>query len=289
MLRKKASDALKGIQRLTQALSRHAVDGHLERYLIEDFIKHDYGAAYGITRRARAELVAKLRSVLDNVPSATRMLYHVVLARELLGLPAGMEGDVVECGAYKGASSASLSLACALVKRKLWVCDSFSGLPSGETRIRRDYAHLKIQGVYAEGMYAGSLGEVRENVAKYGNADRCEFLPGLFAETLPRLPAKLAFAFIDVDLTSSMKDCIRHIWPRLADEGLVYTDDSCDLEVVRVWFDDSWWRQELGERAPGYVGTGCGLPMSIAGSSLGYARKVSDLRKSYQTVPWLAP
>ena len=106
-------------------------------------------------------------------------------------------------------------------------------------------------------------------------------------ESLRAVGPKLVFAFVDVDLTSSMKDCIRHLWPRLADEGLIYTDDSCDMEVVRVWFDDAWWQQELGSRAPGYVGSGCGLPLSVAGSSLGYAQKVVDVRKSYQQSPWL--
>ena len=288
MLRTSASALLKRFYRLTQSASRHAVDAHVERYIIDDFVAGDYGSACGVTRAARQRLVEQIGAVLEHVPSATRMLYHVVLVREVLSVPKETPGDIVECGAYKGASSASLSLACALVGRKLWICDSFAGLPSAESEIRRDYAHLKVQGVYAAGMYAGSLDEVRRNVTRFGSAQHCEFLPGLFADTLSRLPARLAFAFVDVDLTSSMKDCIRHIWPRLADEALFYTDDSCDMEVVRAWFDEPWWRETLGVRPPGYVGTGCGLPVSLGGSSLGYARKVADVRKSYPSVPWLA-
>jgi len=289
LLRATASAILKRLYRLTQAGSRHAVDAHLERYFVDDFIDGDHGAAYGIDRAARAALVEKMRAVLAGVPSATRMLYHVVLARELLAVPPASRGDVAECGVFKGASSASLSLACALVGRKLWVCDSFSGLPSAESDIRRNYAHLKVQGHYAEGMYAGALEEVRGNIAKYGNLESCEFLPGFFSESLHKLPASLVFAFVDVDLTSSMRDCVRQIWPRLIDEGLLYTDDSCDLEVVRVWFDDAWWQKELGQAAPGYVGSGCGLPTSVGGSSLGYAQKVADVAKSYRSVSWLAP
>ena len=229
-----------------------------------------------------------MRAVTDHVPSATRLLYHVVLAREILDLPPGTEGVVVECGAYKGASSASLSLACSLTRRKLWVCDSFSGLPNAEADTTRDYPHLRLQGRYAKGMYAGALAEVRDNVTRYGAPGSCEFLPGLFAETLAQLPSRVAFAFVDVDLTSSMQDCIRHLWPRLADEAAIYTDDSCDMEVVRVWFDEAWWQREVGERAPGYVGSACGLPLAVGGSSLGYCRKVSDVRKSYQQGSWLA-
>jgi O-methyltransferase len=289
LLRQKAATAVKALYRLTQALSRQAVDSHLENFLIADFVRGDYGAAYGVTRAAREDLVAAMRRVLDNVPSATRLLYHVVLARELLALPAGMHGDVIECGAYKGASSCSLSLACALVGRKLWVCDSFAGLPSAEADVMRNYAHQKLYGHYSAGMYAGGLDEVRANVTRYGRIEQCTFVPGLFADTLPQLKSQFVLAFLDVDLTSSMQDCIGHLWPRLVDGGVVYTDDSCDMEVIRVWFDDAWWRQHLGQRAPGYVGTGCGLPMSVAGSSLGYVRKLADVRTAYQQSSWLAP
>jgi O-methyltransferase len=288
LLRQKAARALKGLYRLTQKLSTHAVDSHVERYVIDDFIRRDHGAAHGVTGRARADLVRRMRVVTDHVQSATRLLYHVVLAREILDLPPDSEGVVVECGAYKGASSASLSLACSLTGRKLWVCDSFSGLPDGEADTTRDYPHLRLQGRYTKGMYAGPLDEVRENVTRYGAPGCCEFLPGLFAESLARLPSKVAFAFVDVDLTSSMQDCIRQLWPRLADEAAIYTDDSCDMEVVRVWFDEAWWQRELGERAPGYVGSGCGLPLAVGGASLGYCRKVGDLRKSYEQSSWLA-
>jgi hypothetical protein len=138
-------------------------------------------------------------------------------------------------------------------------------------------------------MYAGSLAEVRDHVAKWGAIGQCEFVAGLFSDTLAKIQTSFVFAFLDVDLTSSIQDCIRHIWPRLVHEGVVYTDDSCDMEVVRAWFDDAWWQRELGERAPGYVGGGCGLPMSLAGSSLGYVRKITDVRKSYAKSPWLAP
>ena len=169
MLRRTASGVLKRIHRPTQAMSRHAVDNHIENYIVDDFLAGDYGAAYGITRPQRARLVDAMRAVAANVPSATRMLYHVVLARELLSVPPDAEGDVIECGVFKGASSASLSLVCALVKRKLWVCDSSAGLPSGEADITRQYSHLKVYGRYTQGEYAGSLAEVRANIERYGS------------------------------------------------------------------------------------------------------------------------
>ena len=286
MLRRKASGLLKDIYRLTQTLSRGSVDNHVENFIVHDFVNGDHGSAHGVDRRQRIELLEGMRAAASNIPSATRLLYHVVLARELLGISPAINGDVIECGVYKGASSASLSLACALIGRKLWVCDSFAGLPAGESDVTRNYPHQKVYGHYTEGMYAGTLPEVQENIRRYGNFDSCEFVRGNFSESLRSIGTRFVFAFLDVDLTSSMQDCIRHVWPRLVDEGFVYTDDSCDMEVVRVWFDDGWWRRELGARAPGYVGSGCGLPVSVGGSSLGYAQKVGSVEKSYEKASW---
>ena len=286
-LRRRASGLLKSIYRLTQAVSRNAVDNHIENYIIDEFVNGNYGATAGITRKDRFELVKKIRTAADNIPSATRALYHVILARELLKIPQTISGDVIECGVYKGASSASLSLVCALVGRKLWVCDSFAGLPVSESEITRNYPHLKVYGQYRQGMYSGALVEVQENIRKYGDLKSCEFVPGVFAESLRGFSAKLAFAFVDVDLTSSMQDCIKFLWPKLVDEGTVFTDDSCDMEVARVWFDDNWWQRELGLRAPGYVGTGCGLPLSVNYSSLGYVQKIASVQQSYAKAPFL--
>lgn len=117
----------------------------------------------------------------------------------------------------KGASSASLSLACAMVCRRLIVCDSFAGLPDKESDLLRNYPHLGVYGYYREGMYEGKLEEVRGNIGLYGNLSVCEFKVGLFEETLSSLDRSIAFAFLDVDLTSSMQDCIKFICPLLAD------------------------------------------------------------------------
>jgi hypothetical protein len=115
----------------------------------------------------------------------------------------------------------------------------------------------------------------------------CRFIKGFFSETLPHLNESVAFAFLDVDLASSLRDCARYLWPLLPEGGEIWTDDSCDMECVRVWFDDDWWGENLGMRSPGYVGSGCGLPLSPDFTSLGYTRKVSDPSKAYSKVEWL--
>jgi len=52
-----------------------------------------------------------------------------VIAMKLLELPIDMQGDVVECGCWKGGATVNLSLICKITGRKLKVYDSFEGLP----------------------------------------------------------------------------------------------------------------------------------------------------------------
>jgi O-methyltransferase len=259
----------------------------MEELVLERFYAEDVGRQYGLDRRAKEQLVESIKRNTQEIPCATYWVSHVVLVHEIINTPPEMVGDVVECGTWKGASSASLSLACRAVGRKLIVCDSFEGLPEDLPDAAHQYPHLSVYGYYKKGMYAGRLDEVKANIERFGDLSVCQFVPGYFSESLTALRDPIVFAFLDVDLLSSLQDCLRHVWPLLVEGGAVYTDDSCDMEVVRIWFDEEWWQQELGEHPPGYVGSGCGLPLNPDHTPLGYTRKMRAPQQSYKRVPWL--
>ena len=231
-------------------------------------------------------MVRRIKLAQSSIESATHWTYHLILGTQILSIPPAIEGAVVECGCFKGASTASLSILCERVGRTLYVCDSFEGLPEDDGTLHR-YPHFKAHGFYEKGMYAGALEEVKGNIRGHGVLDVCEFVKGFFCDTLPSLDGPFALVFADVDLASSMRDCIIYLWPKLEDNGYFYTDDSGDMELVRLWFDEAWWQEHLGCNAPGYVGSGCGLPISADRCTLGYAHKVADSSASYARVPWL--
>lgn len=266
---------------------KYFINSFIKLAVESEFINGGYGSQYGVTKNDRKQLIKKIRRQKKYVTFATNPLYHVVLAKEVLSIPKEREGVVIECGAFKGSTSVSLSLACKLTGRKLIVCDSFEGLPDQETDLVRNYPHLQIYGYYEGGMYEGTLAEVKSNISKYGSIEVCEFNKGFFSESLKRLTEPVAFAFLDVDLTSSIKDCIKYIWPLMPDGTILYTDDSCDMEVVKVWFDDNWWQDNIGTNAPGYVGSGCGLPLDVQICSLGYTTKIADIKNVYGKTDWL--
>ena len=53
------------------------------------------------------------------------------------------------------------------------------------------------------------------------------------------------------------------------------------LMLFHIWFDNKWWRENLNCDAPGYIGSGCGIPLGGKYSSLGYSIKNPD-KKNYE-------
>ena len=88
---------------------------------------------------------------------------------------------------------------------------------------------------------------------------------------------KIFFLFLDVDLLSSTIDVIKNLWKNVLDNSYVFTDDATDLDLNRIWFDKQWWKKNLHEKSPGFIGVGCGLPIGGEFSSLGYTIKTPKI------------
>jgi O-methyltransferase len=212
------------------------------------------------------------------IETASVYAEHLAIAAHIIGMPASTEGCVIECGCYKGGSTANLSLAAALVDRELHVFDSFEGLPEPRNGDGEHVLHLdRKTNTYEAGMYAGSLDQVRANVARMGDIRVCRFHKGWFDHTLPGFAMACVTAFVDVDLRSSLETCVRVIWPLLVDGGALFVHEARHQEIASLFFDQGWWQENLGVGAPGLVGagTGLGLDPEIGGwtSQLGYAIK----------------
>ena len=255
--------------------------------LIENFIYSDIGKNFDLNVGDKKKIIKRIKTSLAKVESATNLETHLELGKKILSLNKNDKGFIVECGAFKGASSISLSIFSQIVDRKLIIYDSFEGLPEDNDQIEgRDYPHLKVTGVYKKGMYKGVLEEVQANLKYYGEYDNCIFRKGFFNETLKTHKEKIDFLFMDVDLAQSTKDCILYLWPFVNNEKYIFTDDACDIDVVSIWFDNEWWMKNLNCNAPGYVGSGCGIPIAGKYSSLGYSIK-NPIKSNYEKAQFL--
>ena len=147
----------------------------------------------------------------------------------------GVEGVVLECGVFKGSSTACLSLVCRELGYPLFAADSFEGLPSGE-------------GHYGKGDFKGSRDEVCANVARLGAAEVVRYIQGWYSESLQGWQDKIALLWVDVDLQQSTLDVLNQVYPSLGPDAVIFSDGF----TKDVDFDGDHIKQTGGEPAGFY-------------------------------------
>jgi len=240
----------------------------------------EVGGEYGIGFTKKLRLLYRFHRNTQRILTLSDVREHMELAAAVLRVPKAAAGSVVEAGCYVGGSTANLSLVCAMTGRKLIVFDSFEGLPEPKEYDKWHHAiHAGHTDVYFKGRFAAAREVVEQNVARFGNIDACEFRAGYYSETMSSVSEPIVMAFLDVDLIDSLKPCLTGLWPNLVPGGRIYTHEARNLVFIALYFDQAWWREALNEDAPGFVGSGVGLPLgmdALWGSELGYAQKEKE-------------
>ena len=213
---------------------------------------HRVHPGYELSWPARMKLALRMYRNTQRVFTGTSYKAHLAMAAKLLEMPPGSEGDVVECGCFRGGSTANLSLVCRIVGRRLIVFDSFEGLPAPTPGDR--YANDRTEGFLKAG-----LDEVRANVEKYGAIEVCEFRKGWFADTLPGLEGPVALCFLDVDYQASLHDCVLNLWPLLTERGYMFIDEYVFVDYCALFFSERYWRTYFDSDPPGLIGAGSGI------------------------------
>jgi O-methyltransferase len=229
-------------------------------YLRDKFVAN--GASHQVDRNIRLEIVRRFEQIDRCVPIGTTPTDGLLLAEMLMNVDT--PGVVVECGCYAGGSSAKLSIVVKLLGREMVIFDSFEGLPLVEQSYLRDqHCRRSEQWVtdWTAGRYASRLVEVRENLDRFGETSPCRFIKGWFNETLTdqNLPAQVAFAFVDVDLANSARECFVALWPRLAVRGVFATHDTAYLKVLQEFYNRDLWQNLFKEMPPILFGAGYGI------------------------------
>jgi O-methyltransferase len=161
----------------------------------------------------------------------------------VLDMPARTAGAIVEAGCYVGGSAAKISLAARLAGRKLYLFDSFEGLPANE-----EHAGGAVR--FPQGSYRGSVEQVKRAISSYGAIESCHFVKGWFEETMPAFREPVTVAFIDVNLRSSTATCLKYLYPLLTPGGTVFCHDGHLPLVIGLLDDDAFWNQEVGVSRP---------------------------------------
>src|SRR5437667_344596 len=139
----------------------------------------------------------------------------------------GIPGDFVETGVWRGGCCILMRgvlAANAITNRKVYVVDSFAGLPPPKPNA---FPHDEGLNLHLFPQLAVSLEQVQANFARYGLLDhQVIFVKGLFQDTLPSLDAgSFALIRLDGDLYESTYVALDALYPKLSPGGFVVIDD----------------------------------------------------------------
>ncbi|HLG35813.1 MAG TPA: TylF/MycF/NovP-related O-methyltransferase [Bacteroidia bacterium] len=138
-----------------------------------------------------------------------------------------IEGDFIETGVWRGGATIlmrGILKELKITDRKVWVADSFTGLPKPDVS---NFKADKGNKLHTIKILRVSSGEVKNNFKKYGLLDeQVIFLEGWFKDTLPKAPIKkLALLRLDGDLYESTIQALQILYPKLSVGGYVIIDD----------------------------------------------------------------
>lgn len=137
----------------------------------------------------------------------------------------GTPGHFVECGIFRGGACILAAHVLKGTGRKVYVCDSFEGLPPARpSKFPKDRGqqmeklkHLKVP-----------LEEVKRNFEHYGLlSDDIVFVKGFFEKTLPKLKETFAVVRADGDLYQSTWEILDNLYPQISEGGFFICDDYC--------------------------------------------------------------
>jgi O-methyltransferase len=135
-------------------------------------------------------------------------------------------GDLIETGVWRGGSVILMRGVLAAygdAARRVWVADSFRGLPPPDGKWQID-AGSRLHEI---GFLAVSRAQVERNFQAYGLLDdRVRFLEGWFEDTLPGAPIEqLAVLRLDGDMYRSTISVLETLYDRVSPGGFIIVDD----------------------------------------------------------------
>lgn len=167
-------------------------------------------------------------------------------------------GDFIETGVWRGGTCIYMRALLAVLgdnDRRVWVADSFKGLPPPDPA---NYPADAMDKLYVIKFLRISLDEVKANFAKFNLLDdRVAFLEGWFKDTLPAAPiAKLAILRLDGDMYESTINALDALYAKVSPGGFVVVDDYGAVPACKQAVHDFRDRHEIRERIEPIDGTG---------------------------------
>lgn len=160
----------------------------------------------------------------------------------------GIRGDIVECGVWRGGSMMAIASTLRrlnIADRKLYLYDTFEGMPEATEK------DVELDGTPAEAARAKSATngagwcyadetDVMTNVGSTGYPqENIHLIKGKVEETIPAvMPENISLLRLDTDWYESTKHELAHLYPRLAQHGVMIIDDYGHWQGARQAVDE---------------------------------------------------
>lgn len=206
----------------------------------------------------RAALIARLMGT--GASEAVHLLH--ALHRSL-----GLEGDVCEFGVCQGATSALLASEIAPTDKRLWLFDSFMGLPKPTEKdvLLDDIFNLGSMASY-EGHMSCGVDSVLARLQEVGfPGERTSIVAGFIEDVLGTvaMPRRVCFAYVDFDFYSPIRVALDFLHGVLSPGGAVLVDDYGFFSAGAHTAVDEFLAEHPGEydfvKPQAYAGKFCTL------------------------------
>jgi hypothetical protein len=162
----------------------------------------------------------------------------------------GIEGDIVECGVWKGGSMMAIAETLLSLKntdRYLYLFDTFEGMPpptepdralDGESA--EEILHRSDKTRTDSAWCRAPLDLVKNAIKGTGYPiDKIHFIKGMVEQTIPAsAPKKIALLRLDTDWYESTRHEMIHLFPRLVKGGVLIIDDYGHWQGARKAVDE---------------------------------------------------
>lgn len=196
-----------------------------------------------------AEVVETIKRVRDFTMTTPERLNGLCEAIRYL-VSAGIEGDMVECGVWKGGSMMAVAESLSRFgdrERHLHLFDTYTGMSEPtekDVSLVGTSALEKYESEQTEdpneAWCGSSLDQVKLAMSRtHYPEDRMHFIVGKVEDTIPaQAPEKIALLRLDTDWYESTRHEMDHLFPRLVDGGVLIIDDYGHWEGAREAIDE---------------------------------------------------
>jgi len=204
---------------------------------------------YALPRDLDPEIARIVQSVREYTMTSTQRVAALCEAVKYI-VDSRIEGDIVECGVWRGGSMMAVAKTLRWLgddSRTLRLFDTFEGMtPPTDNDVEFD-------GKTASALLASSDRNDAESVwctaplegvkavlsqTSY-DPDKLEFVQGRVEDTLPdSAPERIALLRLDTDWYESTRHEMLHLYPRLAQKGVIIIDDYGEWQGAQKAIDE---------------------------------------------------